>query len=140
MKSIPSFSGLEGFARKCIDAHRYPGDYHRFTLARCSTCGVVPFALTIEHHTGSRKGNFKGRISGLCPDCGEATRVFSFTGKHREALRSENPVCKCGNERFYVGECERIERDEGLLGFFYEGVVAGQCSGCGRNKALVHTD
>ena len=140
MKPSPSFTRLEGFASKCIDAHRYPGDYHCFALARCSGCGVVPFALTIEHHTGSRKGNFKGRIFGLCPECGEETRIFSFTGKHREAVRRDIPTCRCGNGRFYVGECERIERDDGLLGFFDEGVVAGQCSRCGRNKALVHTD
>jgi hypothetical protein len=26
------------------------------------------------------------------------------------------------------------------LGFFDEGVVVGQCSRCGRNQRLVHTD
>ena len=140
MKQIPDFSGLEGFARICIDAHRYPGDYHRFTLSRCSGCGVVPFELTIEHHTGSRKGDFKGRILGLCSACGAESRIFSFTGKHRELLRRETPACRCGNGQFYVGECERIERDDGLLGFFDEGVVVGQCSRCGRNQRLVHTD
>ena len=45
---------LEKFARKCIAADCYPNDYHRFILARCETCGVVPLELTIEHHTGSK--------------------------------------------------------------------------------------
>jgi hypothetical protein len=27
-----------------------------------------------------------------------------------------------------------------MLGFFDEGVVAGQCSHCGWNRVLVHTD
>lgn len=140
VKQIPNFSDLERFARKRIDAHRYPGDYHRFTVARCSVCGVVPFALTIEHHTGSRRGDFKGRIFGRCPGCGEKTRILSFTGEQRAMLRRENPACGCGNRQFFVGECERIEREEGLLGFFDEGVVVGQCADCGRNRALVYTD
>lgn len=140
MKRIPSFSELEAFARKRIDAHRYPDDYHSFRLFRCKACGVVPLDLTIEHHTGSRKGDFKGVIFARCSSCGSRERVFSFTGEHRTRLREENPVCACGNERFYVGECERIERDEGVLGFFDEGVVVGQCSQCGRNRVLVYTD
>ena len=32
-----------------------------------------------------------------CPDCGTETRVFSFTGKHRELLRGEKPACGCGS-------------------------------------------
>jgi hypothetical protein len=39
-----------------------------------------------------------------------------------------------------VGECERIEGDEGLMGFFDEGVVAGMCAQCQRNRVLVETD
>jgi ribosomal protein S27E len=140
MVQTPSFSGLEGFARKTLDADRHPGDYHRFRLVRCPTCGVVPFALTIEHHTGSRKGNFKGRILGRCSDCNQETRIFSFTGEHRKFLREEKPRCRCGSRSFFAGECERIERDEGLMGFFDEGVLVGQCAECGRNRALVHTD
>jgi hypothetical protein len=101
---------------------------------------VVPFALTIEHHTGSRKGDFKGRILGQCSGCSQAIRIFSFTGEHRKPLREEKPACRCGHRLFFVGECERIERDEGLLGFFDEGVVVGQCADCGRNRALVYTD
>jgi hypothetical protein len=140
MKHQTALSDLEAFARKRIAAHRYPNDYHRFTLARCPACGVVPLELTIEHHTGSKKGNFRGVIMAQCSECGGQHRIFSFTGKHRERLREEKPVCKCGNTRFLVGECERIERDEGVLGFFDEGVVVGKCSECGRNRALVYTD
>jgi hypothetical protein len=114
VKHSLSFSDLEAFARRRIDAHRYPGDYHIFSLSQCQECGLVPFELTIEHHTGSHKGNFKGRIFGQCIECGNTQRIFSFTGKHREALREEKPQCKCGSKQFFVGECERIERDEGV--------------------------
>jgi hypothetical protein len=55
-------------------------------------------------------------------------------------MRDEKPKCKCGHEQFYVGECERIERDEGVMGFVDEGVVVGKCFRCGRNRAFVYTD
>ena len=136
----PPFSQLEAFARNSIDARRYPNDYHRFTLFRCKSCGVVPLVLTIEHHTGSRKGDFKGAIFARCSECGAEERVFSYTGSHREPLRKEYPRCKCGSKQFYAGECERIERDDGPFGFFDEGVVVGMCSDCGRKQAFFHTD
>lgn len=137
---IKALSSLEAFARKCIAAHRYPDDYHFFTPAKCPACGVVPLELTIEHHTGSKQGDFKGVIFAQCSECGGEKRIFSFTGKHRKPLREEKPACQCGNVYFLVGECERIERDEGGLGFFDEGVVVGKCSRCGRNRAMVYTD
>jgi hypothetical protein len=140
VKHSQALSDLEAFARRSIDAHRYPGDYHSFSLSRCRKCGLVGFELTIEHHTGSRRGDFKGRIFGQCSKCRRTQRIFSFTGKHREALLQENPQCTCGNKQFIVGECERIERDEGILGFFDEGVVVAKCSRCGENRALVYTD
>ncbi len=140
MEHQASLSDLEAFARKCIAAHRYPDDYHFFTLFKCDTCGVVPFELTIEHHTGSKKGNFKGVILGQCAGCESRKRLVSFTGKHRERMREEKPKCKCGNEHFFAGECERIEREERLIGFFDEGVIVGKCSRCGRKRAFVYTD
>ena len=140
MKHQTLLSDLETFAKKRIAAHRYPNDYHFFTPFKCDACGVVPFELTIEHHTGSKKGNFKGVIWGECTECGSGKRLFSFTGEHRKRLCEEKPVCACGNGSFLVGECERIESDEGIMGFFDEGVVVGKCSRCGRNRALVHTD
>lgn len=133
-------SDLEAFAKREIAAHRYPDDYHIFTTFKCDVCGAVPFVLTIEHHTGSKQGDFKGIIWGECTACGSRKRVFSFTGEHRKQLREEKPACGCGNSSFLVGECERIEGDEGLMGFFDEGVVVGKCSQCGQNRALVHTD
>lgn len=135
-----SFSELESFARDHLEAHRYPNDYHIFRMSKCEICGTVPFGLTIEHHTGSRRGDFKGRIWGQCSICGYRTRIFSFTGEHRKPLREETPACRCGGTDFYVGECERIEGGEGLAGFFDEGVVVGLCSQCGRNRVLVETD
>lgn len=131
---------LEAFARRSIHAHRYPADHHTFRLHGCQSCGLVPLELTIEHHTGSRKGDFKGVILGQCPQCGSNNRVFSYTGSHRQPWRQEKPVCDCGHEHFYVGECERFEGEDGIPGFFDEGVVVGQCSTCGRNRVLVYTD
>jgi hypothetical protein len=140
MKNRISVAALEAFAQKSINAERYPGDYHHFRLFRCQSCGVVPLELTIEHHTGSRDGDFKGVILGRCLACGTEERIFSFTGAHRKPQYKETPACACGNKQFFVGECERIERDEGILGFFDEGVVVGMCAQCGRNRALVYTD
>ena len=133
-------SDLEAFARKQIAAERYPNDAHFFRPYTCDTCGVVPFELTIEHHTGSKHGDFKGVIWGDCTVCGTRKRVFSFTGNHRKPLREEKPTCTCGHTAFLVAECERMEGDQGITGFFDEGVVVGKCSHCGRNRVLVFTD
>ncbi len=140
MNNHYDLSDLERYAGESIDAHRYPNDVHKFTAKRCPACGVVPFELTIEHHSGSKKKNFRGVIFGECTQCKSKGRIFSFTGDHRTPEREEKPVCKCGGVLFLVGECERIERDEGLLGFFDEGVVVGKCIECGRNRAFVFTD
>lgn len=140
MKGQTALSDLEAFAKQRIAAQRYPNDYHFFTPFKCDDCEVVPFALIIEHHTGSTKKNFRGEIFGLCSECGSRKRVFSFTGAHRKRMREERPTCKCGHTEFLVGECERVEGDEGVMGFFDEGVVVGKCSGCGRNRVFVYTD
>jgi hypothetical protein len=133
-------SDLETFARKQIAAERYPNDAHFFRPYKCDTCGVVPFELTIETHTGSKRGNFKGVIWGDCTVCGTRKRVFSFTGNHRKPLRQDKPTCTCGHAAFVVAEMERIERDDGMMGFFDEGVVVGKCARCGQNRNLVQTD
>jgi hypothetical protein len=135
-----ALSDLEAFARKQIAAERYPNDAHVFRPYACDTCGVVPFELTIEHHTGSKRGDFKGLIWGDCTECGARKRVFGFTGKHRTPLREEKPACTCGHTAFVVAEMERFERDDGMMGFFDEGVVVGQCAHCGKNRTLVRTD
>ena len=140
MDQQAGLSDLEAFAKEKIAAERYPNDYHFFRPYKCESCGVVPLELTIEHHTGSEKGDFKGVIWGDCAACGTRTRVFSFTGTHRKHWREEKPVCRCGHKRFLVGECERIEGDEGIMGFFDEGVVVGKCASCGRNRVMVYTD
>ena len=142
MKCEAQFSrtDLEAFAKERIAADRYPHDYHFFRSFKCQNCGVVPLELTTEHHTGSKKGNFKGVIFARCSKCGSEERVFSFTGQHRKRLREEKPACKCGNAHFFAGNCERIEGDEGVMGFFDEGVIVGQCSRCGQNHAFVYTD
>ena len=140
MKQSVALSELEAFANKCIAAERYPDDHHLFTPARCPTCGVVPLELTIEHHTGSKTGDFKGVIFGHCEECNGTDRIFGYTGPHRERVREERPICQCESAYFLVGECERIEGAEGIPGFFDEGVVAGKCADCGQEQAFVYTD
>ena len=135
-----SLSDLEAFARQQIAAQRYPDDHHPFRVFACDECGVVAFELTIEHHSGSVEGGFKGVIWGVCTQCGDRKQLFRFTGEHRKRLREEQPVCECGHAGFLVAECERIEGEKGLAGFFDEGVVVGKCSRCGRNRAFVYTD
>ena len=132
MADNTALMGLEAYARKCIAAHRYPNDYHFFRPTKCSTCGVVPVELTIERHTGSRKEDFKGVIIARCSVCEVETRFLSFTGDHRRWEREERSVCECGSVHFLVEECERIERDEG--------VVVGQCLTCGCTRAFVYID
>jgi hypothetical protein len=140
MKPTNSLSGLEAYARKRIAAEKYPNDIHISKRAECANCGVIPMKLTIEHHTGSKKKNFRGVIRAKCSQCGEQTRIFSFTGARRKPERKEKPSCKCGSNLFFVCELERIERDEGVPGFFDEGVVVGKCSECGKNQVFVYTD
>jgi hypothetical protein len=96
--------------------------------------------VTIEHYTGSRKVDFKGVILARCSECNCEERIFSFTGEHRKCLRQDKSVCECGNTSFWVAMVERIEGDQGLPGFFDEGVIVGQCYRCGQRVALVYTD
>lgn len=138
--SSVSLAGLFGFARECLAAHRYPHAHHTFNVFTCPDCGVKPLALRIEHHTGSMKRDFRGVIFARCSACDRERRLFSFTGEHRTGLREERPVCDCGHGTFVVAKVERIEGDQGLPGFFDEGVIVGQCPRCGRYTAFVYTD
>lgn len=140
MSDEAELSDLLAFARDQIDAQRFPGDYHHFRPFTCSSCGLAPFEMRIEHHTGSKKGNFRGMIWGSCARCGKQQRLFSFTGEGRMSVRVERYTCRCGHGSFLAAELERIERDNGLPGFFDEGVVVGKCTRCGRRQAIVHTD
>jgi hypothetical protein len=131
---------LQQFAEKKLHAERYKNDYHTFRSFTCDRCGKVPLRMTIEHHTGSKTGDFKGVITGVCSQCQTEKQLFSFTGNHRKPERTEHAECTCGHNLMYAGMCERIEGDEGIIGFFDEGVVVGQCAKCGKQHALVFTD
>lgn len=140
MKQPASLLELDVFAKQCINSQNYPDDYHNFTLYTCNSCGSSTFKLTIEHHTGSEEWNFRGIIWGECAECGYLMRLFTFTGAHREKFREEHPVCDCGSRIFLAGQCERIEGENGIPGFFDEGVAVGKCNSCNRNQAFVYTD
>jgi hypothetical protein len=131
---------LERFAREKIAADEYPGDSHPFEVFACDGCGETALSLTVEHHTGSTDGDFKGIIYGECSRCGNRQRLLSYTGRHRERLREETPQCECAGTRLLVAMCERYEGDGGIPGFFDEGVVVGKCLACGKNRVVVYTD
>ena len=135
-----SLAKLEKFAKNKLDAHRFPNDRYTFRPAHCANCGVMPVTLEIEHHTGSSKDNFRGIIRATCSNCGDQFRFLSFTGEHRKPEFVESPKCVCGNVVFLTAESERYEGDDGLPGFFDEGVVAGQCAECGRHQLIISTD
>ncbi|HBE39863.1 MAG TPA: hypothetical protein DDW27_01400 [Bacteroidales bacterium] len=67
-------------------------------------------------------------------------RLFTFTGEHRKFLREERPECDCGKSIFITGECERIEGEQGIPGFFDEGVIVGKCISCNRNRTFAFID
>ncbi|MGD2145998.1 MAG: hypothetical protein PVH41_04835 [Anaerolineae bacterium] len=143
MSKTPSpapLSDLERYARACIAAEKYPGDYHRFTPFGCRVCGVVPLAVRLDHHTGSKPGDFKGVVLGRCSLCGLEARIFTFTGDHRKRVRQETPICDCGHQHFWVAMVERIEGGQGLSGFFDEGVIVAKCSRCRQFALLASTD
>lgn len=140
MKQALSLSELEDYARQCINSHEYPNDDHRYTLYTCSSCKKSTFRLCIEHHTGSGDGDFKGIIWGTCASCGYIMRLFTFTGSHRKKLFEDRPACECGSKVFSVALCERYEGEEGIPGFFDEGVIVGKCVACGLNRVFVYTD
>ena len=75
MTGPTSLSDLEAFAREQIAAHRYPSDHHPFRPFSCDACGLVAFELTVEHHSGSKEGDFKGMIWGKCTKCGTCFEV-----------------------------------------------------------------
>ena len=140
MEQPGSISELEDFAGQCIHSQNHPGDIHRFTLFSCRECGSETLRPALEHHTGSETYDFKGIVWGECTRCGYLNRLFTFTGESRRALREEHPVCECGSREFITGMCERIEGEEGIPGFFDEGVIVGKCIRCSRNRIFAFTD
>ncbi|MHC1731344.1 MAG: hypothetical protein AB9888_04785 [Bacteroidales bacterium] len=131
---------LEEFAMDSINSRGYPDAIHTFIIYTCISCGSNVFRLTVEHHTGSAEGNFRGIILGECSACGYLMRLFTFTGEHRKHMKNEWPECDCGNRNFLSGQCERIEGEMGIPGFFDEGVIVGRCASCHRNRVIVYTD
>lgn len=140
MSESASMNELEDFALDCLNAANHPEYEFIFNLYGCHSCGEESFSVVIEHHTGSEEWDFKGIIWGSCLQCGYLGRLFTFTGEHREHLRDERPECDCGNRSFMIAQCDRIEGDQGIPGFFDEGVIVGKCISCQRNKVLVRTD
>jgi hypothetical protein len=140
MKQPGSLSELDEFALQCIGSQSHPEDIHTYTTFSCAECKSEAFRVTIEHHTGSEEWDFKGVIWGECNKCGYLNRLFTFTGESRKLLREERPACECGERDFMLGMCERIEGEQGIPGFFDEGVIVGKCNRCNRNRAFVYTD
>lgn len=131
---------LAQFARKCLGYAGASEARFEFRSFHCPSCLGAEFVVVVEHHTGSRPANFRGKIRGRCLACGSEAQLYSFTGRRRRLLRETPVVCNCGQELFVVGEGERFEDEEGLPGFFDEGVVVARCIGCGRNHVVVEID
>jgi hypothetical protein len=133
-----ALSALEAFARHAIGAGHYPGDVHPCTVAECERCGVAPLELTVEHDEGDRSCDFRGVVWMRCTQCGAQRVLLAVTASpEREPLvQIERPACVCGATAFYVVLCERLEVWDGVPSFFDEGVMAGQCAGCGRLRAI----
>jgi hypothetical protein len=131
---------LEAFCRDQIRADLYPSDHHPFTLFACERCGLGPYRVDVTEHEGSERGDFHGVVAGTCRSCGATETLFSCTREAPIVTGHSQVRCECGGEWFWVGLLERYEGEEGLPGFFDEGVVAGQCALCGQNRAVVFTD
>jgi hypothetical protein len=140
MDMYSSLSQLDDFARECINSSSYPDDIHTYSSFNCSSCKKSSFRLVVEYHSSSVDTNFRGIIWGECSECGYLARLFTFTGPQRKKIREVQPVCECGNRSFIVGMCERTEGENGIPGFFDEGVFVGKCTLCNRNKVIVFFD
>lgn len=133
-------SELAEFARDCLGKRDRSRARYTFRLYACPACAGQVFILTVEHHTGSEVNDFRGIIHGQCVACDESTRLYAFTGEHRQIVEEEGAVCSCGGNHFMAAECERFEGAGGLQGFFDEGVVVTYCVACGENDRLVMAD
>ena len=133
-------ASLRTFALKALAADEYPRARHRCRVPSCPACGAGPLEVTVEAHTGATEPNFRGVVFARCPRCGSETSIFRFTGPHRKAESRERLSCHCGHDQFWLTICERTEGDEGLPGFFDEGVVAGCCAECGGRQIVVAFD
>lgn len=131
---------LREFALAAIAADRFPRDEHRLRSLACATCNVTPQEVSVEHHSGDRPGDFHGVVHGRCTTCGEESTLFSITGQHSQLLRQEEIRCRCGQNGWWLVICDRIEGEDGLPGFFDEGVVVGRCASCGYQHVVVAYD
>lgn len=129
---------LENFAKTALQYEKYPDCDHIFSYFKCPECQNRELELTFEHHTGSSKEDFKGKIFAFCGKCNKISEIFSFTGDHRSLVKKERAVCECGNSTFESGQLERFEND--FEKFFDEGAIVGKCTKCEKNQVFVFTD
>lgn len=135
-----SLASLRTFALNALAAEKYPRADHRCRTPSCPACGTAPLEVTVEAHTGSTRPNFRGVVYGRCSRCGSETNIFRFTGPRRRPEDKKRLTCSCGHNEFWIAICERVEGDEGLPGFFDEGVVVARCANCGRQQIVVAFD
>ena len=131
---------LRRFVLEALRADAYPTDHHHLRLFRCSECGLAPQAVTVKHHKRSQPRDFRGVIAAACEGCGGEATVFSYTALEPEPEREERLRCECGAGYFWLMIGDRIEGDDGLPGFFDEGVVAARCARCARQQIVVYYD
>jgi hypothetical protein len=136
---------LIDFAKRQVNAEAYPTDEHRCALFQCGNCGTVtPLSVFISYSEACDERrpaqDFAGTVYGTCEICGDTRTLFSIKRGAFSEKEHEHPICDCGSEHFYVCLCERYEGEEGLKGFFDEGVIAAKCRSCGEHRALLFTD
>jgi len=134
------FGDLHCFALERLHAADYPKSSHPYAAFRCRVCGSEVWEVVLDHHTGSEWTDFKGIVLGRCVACHDLVELLSFTGPHRRSERAEAMVCPCGSTKFSTAMCERYEGEDGIPGFFDEGVIVGKCADCLRNVVVALTD
>jgi len=66
--------------------------------------------------------------------------LLSFTGPHRRSERAEAMMCPCRSTKLSIAMCGRYKCEDGIPGFFDEGVIVGKCTDCLRNVVVALTD
>lgn len=133
-------AGLHRFALERLDAARHPKSSHPYKEYECKECGSGTWEVVLDHDPGSDWRDFNGFVVGRCTRCHEYAALFAFFAPDRRCGSEEYLSCPCGSTRFSVAMCERYEGDDGIPGFFDEGVIVGKCADCKRNAVFAFTD
>lgn len=136
---------LDEYAKQQLNASAYPDDVHICSMFQCDRCQrTMPFSILMSYSeacdTARPPSDFAGTLRGTCTECGMEKTLFSIITDGLPEVKDEHPICSCGSDAFILCLCERYEGEEGLSGFFDEGVIVGKCVVCGVNRTFLFTD